>query len=264
MNFLEEILTEKKQEVARLKQKFSISSFTNFEFYSQDSLSFLSALQKENAVAVIAEIKKASPSKGIIKEDFNHIKIANTYFSNNVDAISILTDEIFFQGNISFLNEIAKIKTRPLLRKDFIIDEMQIHEAKANGADAILLICEALDKTKIAELTLCAKEIGLDVLLELHSERQLEKIDQTINNIIGVNNRNLETFEVSLNTSTNLRHHFLETTIFVSESGITTKNDIVELKKINTNAVLVGEHFMRKEDIGLAIREFKNWCTDES
>jgi len=264
MNFLETILTEKLREVAELKQRFSVSSFRDFEIYAQSTLSFSSALRKEKEIAVIAEIKKASPSKGILKENFNHLEIATTYFANKVDAVSVLTDAKFFQGNINYLKEIAQIKTAPLLRKDFIIDEMQIHQAKAFGADAVLLICEALDKSAITELTLCAKEIGLNVLLELHSEKQLEKIDQNINKIIGVNNRNLETFEVSLSTSINLRHSFNEEIIFVSESGITTQKNILELKTIKANAVLVGEHFMRQENIGSAIQEFKSWCRYES
>jgi indole-3-glycerol phosphate synthase len=264
MNFLDTIIATKKQEVAGLKQNYSLSSFTDFEYYSQGTLSFSSSLRKEKAIAVIAEIKKASPSKGILKADFNHLEIAKTYFENKVDAVSVLTDEKFFQGNINYLKDIAQIKTAPLLRKDFIIDEMQIHQTKAFGADAVLLICEALDKEAITELTLCAKEIGLDILLELHSEKQLEKIDQSINKIIGVNNRNLETFEVSLTTSINLRQAFNEDIIFVSESGITTQKDILELKRIKTNAVLVGEHFMRLENSGSAIQEFKNWCRYES
>ncbi|MFA6596216.1 MAG: indole-3-glycerol phosphate synthase TrpC [Ignavibacteriaceae bacterium] len=264
MNFLETIIAVKKQEVEELNRLFSVASFNEFEFYKKASLSFSSALIKGNAIAVIAEIKKASPSKGVLREDFNHLKIAKTYFDNHVDAISILTDEKFFQGSINFLKDIAEIKTAPLLRKDFIIDEIQIHQAKAFGADAILLICEALDKFQIVDLTLCAQAIGLSVLLELHSENQLEKIDQNINKIIGVNNRNLETFAVSLTTSINLRQSFNEDIIFVSESGITTQKDIYELKQIKANAVLVGEHFMRQENIGSAIEEFKNWGKYES
>lgn len=264
MNFLETILAEKKLEVEELKRKFSISSFRDSAFYSQKTLPFASLLKKEDGIAVIAEIKKASPSKGILKKDFNHLEIAKVYFANKVDAISVLTDEKFFQGNIEYLKDIAQIKTAPLLRKDFIIDEMQIHQAKAFGADAILLICEALDKFQIVDLTLCAQAIGLSVLLELHSKKQLEKIDQNINKIIGVNNRNLETFEVSLTTSINLRKSFNEKIIFVSESGITTQKDIFELKQIKANAVLVGEHFMRQENIGSAIQEFRSWCKYES
>jgi len=264
MNFLETILAVKKQEVEELKRKFSVSSLNDFEFYSQSTLSFSSSLQKEKAIAVIAEIKKASPSKGILKENFNHLEIAKTYFENKIDAISVLTDEKFFQGNINFLKDIAQIKTVPLLRKDFIIDELQIHQAKAFGADAALLICEALDKSAIAELTLCAQEIGLEVLLELHSEKQLEKIDQNINKIIGVNNRNLETFEVSLTYSINLRQSFDKDIIFVSESGITTQKDLLKLKQIKTNAVLVGEHFVRQKNISSAIHELQSWCNYES
>ena len=133
------------------------------------------------------------------------------------------------------------------MRKDFIISEIQIHEAKAFGADAILLICETLEKSAIAELTFCTKEIGLEVLLELHSEKQIEKIDQNVNIIIGVNNRNLESFEVSLATSINLRKYFNEDVIFISESGIATQKDILELKQINTNAILIGEHLMKQK-----------------
>jgi len=264
MNFLKTIVDVKKQEVDELKRKFSISSFRDFEFYYQKSLPFSPALQKEKAIAVIAEIKKASPSKGIIRENFDHLKIAKTYFENNVDSVSILTDEKFFRGNINYLKDIAQFKTAPLLRKDFIIDELQIHQAKAFGADAILLICEALDKSVIPELTLCANEIGLEVLLELHSEKQLDKINQNINKIIGVNNRDLESFNVNLKTSINLRQSFNEDIIFVSESGITTQQDIFELKQIGVHAVLAGEHFMKQINIHSAIHEFQTWCGYES
>jgi len=263
MNFLETILEVKNHEVKGLKKKFSISSFSDFEFYAQATLPFSTALKKNSSIAIISEIKKASPSKGILRKDFNHVEIAQTYFENNVDAVSILTDKFFFQGNINFLNDIAKIKTAPLLRKDFIIDEIQIHQAKAYGADAILLICEALEKSKIIELTLCAKSIGLEALLELHSEEQLAKIDQTVNKVIGVNNRNLETFAVSVDTSVKLRRSFDEDIIFVSESGITSQNDLLVLKQIKTNAVLVGEHFMKQPAISSAIQEFKSWCNNE-
>ncbi len=264
MNFLENIIEVKKQEVEELKRKFSLSSFKDFEFYLQKPLSFSSSLQKDKSIAVIAEIKKASPSKGILKEDFNHLEIAKSYFKNRVDAISILTDEKFFQGNINYLKDIAEIKTAPLLRKDFIISEIQIHEAKAFGADAILLICETLEKSAIAELTFCTKEIGLEVLLELHSEKQIEKIDQNVNIIIGVNNRNLESFEVSLATSINLRKYFNEDVIFISESGIATQKDILELKQINTNAILIGEHLMKQNNIDSAINELQKWCKYEN
>ena len=160
MTVLDEILDVKKVEVQKLRSEFSISRFKDSEFFKKKCLSFKDALFKDDAISIIAEIKKASPSKGIIKEDFNHLKIAEEYINAGADAISVLTDEKFFQGHINFLKEIAQIKSIPLLRKDFIIDEYQIFEAKSNGADVILLIAEALSLQQIQELTHCTKEIG--------------------------------------------------------------------------------------------------------
>ena len=177
MNKLQKIIEIKKEEVKKLRSDFSLSRFSDLEFFYKKCIDFRSALVRNNMLGLIAEIKKASPSKGVIRGDFNHIKIAEEYFKAGVDAISILTDKKFFQGNISFLNDIAKFKEAPLLRKDFVIDEYQVFEAKANGADAILLISETLSKMQINELTHAALEIGLAVLLEVHSKVQLVKID---------------------------------------------------------------------------------------
>ena len=151
MTILEEILEVKREEVKKLKQKYTLSSYADFEFFHKNNISFYSALSDKRKINLIAEIKKASPSKGILNKDFNHMHIAETYFENNVDAISVLTDEKFFQGSITYLNEIAKIKNAPLRRKDFIIDEHQIFEAKAFGADAVLLIAEALSESQISD-----------------------------------------------------------------------------------------------------------------
>ena len=174
MTILDEILEVKKKEVSDLKKYYSLSSFTEMEFFESWRPSFAESLNKNNIVSIIAEIKKASPSKGLIREDFDHIAIAKTYFQNGVDAVSVLTDVNFFKGKIEYLRDIAKFKSAPLLRKDFIIDEYQIFESKAFGADLILLISEVLSKNQIAELTKAAYEIGLEVLLELHSEEQLK------------------------------------------------------------------------------------------
>jgi len=144
MPILDEIIEVKKEEVKKLRSEFSLSRFKDSEFYEKTCMSFYDAISKNHAISIIAEIKKASPSKGIIKEDFNHLKIAKDYSNAGADAISVLTDQKFFQGHINFLKEIAKLKTVPLLRKDFIIDDYQVFEAKANGADIILLIAEAL------------------------------------------------------------------------------------------------------------------------
>jgi indole-3-glycerol phosphate synthase len=262
LNFLDKILEVKKEEVKNLRKKYSLNSFKEMEFFDKDSLSFTEKVNsnRQNSLSIIAEIKKASPSKGIIKEDFNHLEIAKAYLKNNVDAISVLTDKQFFSGNISFLSDIAKIKTVPLLRKDFIIDEFQIFEAKANGADIILLISEALSKEQIKSLSQTAYDCKLEVLLELHSENQLDKIDFNINKIIGVNNRNLVDFNVDLNTTAKLSKQIPDVVVLVSESGIGKKENIDYLKQADIDAVLVGEHLMRSGSIDDKITELKSWC----
>ncbi len=264
MSFLRDILDNKKEEVARLKNKLSRQSFIDSSFYNKKPLSFYSRIKGDGNIAVIAEIKKASPSKGLIKENFNHLEIARTYFSHSVDAVSVLTDQKYFKGSISFLYEIAEIKQAPLLRKDFIVDEIQIYEAKANGADLILLICEALSKNQINEFSNLASEIGLEVLLELHNENQIEKIDFGLNKIIGVNNRNLEDFSVDLETTQIISGHLPQGVVLVSESGISKKEDIDFLRAAHTDAILVGEHLMRSNDIDSSLDELKKWCAYES
>lgn len=264
MSILNEILEVKKEEVKKLKAEFSLSRFKDSLFFDKKKLDFFNALSNKNEISIIAEIKKASPSKGIIKNDFNHLKIAETYFNNDVDAVSILTDVNFFKGSIQYLNDIALIKTIPLLRKDFIIDEYQVFEAKSNGADAVLLIAEALSQSQINDLTSAAIEIDLDVLLELHNKEEINKIDFSLNNIIGINNRDLKSFSVSLDTTLNISDELPGNVIIVSESGISTKHDIEILKESKTNAVLVGEHFMASESPEDEIKRFKEWCIRES
>ncbi len=264
MNILTEILKSKKEEVAGLKMRMSKQSFIDSKFFNEIPLNFYNQINGKSNIAIIAEIKKASPSKGLIKENFNHLEIARTYFSHSVNAVSILTDQKYFKGEISFLYEIAEIKQVPLLRKDFIVDEIQIYEAKANGADLILLICEALSKNQIKEFTNLASDIGLEVLLELHNENQLEKIDFGLNKIIGVNNRNLEDFSVDLSTTQKISKHLPNDVVLVSESGISKKGDIDYLRSVHTDAVLVGEHLMRSDSIDSSIDVLKKWCANES
>ena len=264
MNILEKIVVIKKEEVKKLKKNFSLEAFDHFEFYHNECLSFADAISMSGKISIISEIKKASPSKGILKPNFNHIEIAEAYINSGVDAISILTDEVFFQGSIEYLNEIAFIKTVPLLRKDFIIDEIQIHQAKAYGADAILLISEILDASQIRDFTQIAQSLGLSILMELHSIEMLSKIDTSLNTIIGVNNRNLEDFSVSLDTTASIKKHLSSNVSIVSESGISTKADIDNLKQTGVDAVLVGEHFMKNDDIESAVREMIEWCRHEN
>jgi len=264
MNILDEILEVKKKEVSDLKKYYSLSSFTEMEFFESWLPRFTEKLNKNNIVSIIAEIKKASPSKGMIREDFDHIAIAETYFQHGADAVSVLTDVNFFKGKIEYLRDIARFKNVPLLRKDFIIDEYQIFESKAFGADLILLISEILSKNQIAELTQAAYEIGLEVLLELHSEAQLNKIDFHLNKLIGINNRNLNDFSVDLNTSINISKKLPDDVNIVAESGIKDKQDIYQLKKNNVNAILIGEYLMTNDDIEAALMQLKEWCQSEN
>jgi Indole-3-glycerol phosphate synthase len=264
MNILEKIVETKKEEVEKLKREFTLSYFKDSEFFDKPTLNFAQALSKEKDLAIIAEIKKASPSKGLIRPDFNHMEIADVYFENGANAISILTDEKYFKGSLSFLKDIAKIKSVPLLRKEFIINEYQLYQSKWAGADAVLLISEILSEQQIKELTLAAKETGLYVLLELHSIEMLKKIDLSINDIIGINNRNLEDFSVNLNSTQIVSELINQKVICVSESGIDSKADVDFINQTKANAILVGEHLMRAQNIKDKLCELKEWCRRES
>ena len=264
MTILDEINEVKKEEVKKLKKDFTISRFKDSEFFDKPKISFFESLNNEDRISIIAEIKKASPSKGIIREDFNHTDIANYYMEKEVEAISVLTDVNFFKGSINYLNDIAKFKTVPLLRKDFIIDEYQIYEAKSNGADTILLIAESLSKNQIQELTSAAYENDLEVLIELHSSEQIDKIDFSQNKIIGINNRDLKTFDVSLETTKIIGESIPKNNLLVAESGIKTREDIEFIKVTNARAILVGEHLMASSNISDAVEQLKDWCRIES
>lgn len=199
-------------------------------------------------ISFICEVKKASPSKGVIAEDFPYLSIAKEYEEAKAAAISVLTEPYFFQGKDCYLQEIAKEVSIPVLRKDFIIDEYQIYEAKLLGASAVLLICSLLEESRVKEYLNIAHSLGLSALVEAHTEEEVETALRTEAGIIGVNNRNLQTFEVDLTTSCKLRHMIPEEIIFVSESGIKTAQDVKLLKENKTNAVLIGETFMRSPD----------------
>ncbi len=263
MNILEQIVEVKKEEVQNLRRDFRYRHFGDSVFFNRPILSMQSALTIHKNIAIIAEIKKASPSAGIIREDFNHKDIANIYMENEVDAISILTDRNFFKGNISYLKDIANFRTVPLLRKDFIIDDYQIYEARSKGADCILLIAEILSENQLAELTHAALDLGLETLVEIHSSSQLMKIDYLNNQLIGINNRNLENFTVNIETTGDLADLIPGEVALVSESGIKNADDLEYLKKTRVNAVLVGEHFMRSEDISKELTMFKEWARRE-
>ena len=195
--------------------------------------------------AIIAEIKKASPSAGVIKEDFDPTKIAMEYESFGASALSILTEEDFFMGSVEYLKEVKKITSLPILRKDFMIDEYQIYESKIIGADCILLIASILTDQEIDNFINIAKKLELDYLIEVHDENELKRVEHFEDALIGVNNRNLETFEVDLNNSVRLRNTFKQKNIFIAESGIKSREDMNYLKMNNIKVFLIGESLMR-------------------
>jgi indole-3-glycerol phosphate synthase len=208
--------------------------------------------------AIIAEVKKGSPSKGIIRPDFDPLDIASTYQDNGATCLSVLTDEHFFLGHLRYLALIREAVSLPLLRKDFICDPYQIYEARAAGADAILLIAAMLNLNQLQEFHAIAREIHLDVLLEVHDESEMETALQTDCKLIGVNNRNLRTFVTDLSTTGRLARMMPADRILVTESGINNRADIIRLQADGARAFLIGEAMMRENDIGAKLQELLN------
>lgn len=268
MNILEEIISYKKLEV---DQKKSTVSFDVLQKKSRDTefprLSFMPAIKeriKNKETALIAEIKKASPSKGVIKKDFNHLKIAKSYQSGGATCLSVLTDEKYFMGNLKYIKEIKNANiSLPILRKDFIIDPYQIYESIHSGADCILLIVAALEKDLLKRLYEIGSENNLDILIEVHDESEIETALNLLGSyrnttLLGINNRNLKTFKVAIETTKELVTKYkkeLENKIVVSESGIFTHEDITDLGKHNVYSFLVGESLIRNDDIENAVKQ---------
>lgn len=226
-------------------------------YHERENFAFENAL-KINNFSLICEVKKASPSKGIINEEFPYLDIALEYQKAGATAISVLTEPKYFQGSNKYLREISKNVSIPVLRKDFIIDEYQIYEAKMIGSDAVLLICALLsDETLEYFIKLCYR-MGMSSLVEAHSKKEVEKAIKAGARIIGVNNRNLKTFDVDINNCIELRSGVPDDIIFVSESGITNSDDIKLLKKNNINSVLIGEALMKSKNIEKQIREWRS------
>lgn len=219
--------------------------------------SFKQALIRENDIAIIGEIKKASPSKGIIREKFNPCKLANCYEKAGVQALSVLTEKNFFQGKDEYLSDIRRISSIPILRKDFIIDPWQIYQSRVLGADAILLIVGILSQEELVKFHIIAEMLGMDCLVEVHDQKELERALEANVEIIGINNRNLKDFTVSLKTTEKLMEYIPEGKIVVGESGIQSPQDIDYMKSLGVNALLIGESFMRSEDIGAKLQELK-------
>jgi len=217
--------------------------------------SFKKNISRPHHINLIAEIKKASPSKGILRGDFNPVKIAITYQANGASAISVLTDERFFEGRLDYISKVRGNVSIPILRKDFFIDEYQIYETVASGAEAILLIPEILSMAEMTKFYNLATELGLDCLVEVHNEEDIEKALAIGASIIGINNRDLHTFKVDLGVTQRLIRLISQNKVIVSESGIKSYEDIMFLKSLGVNAVLIGEVFMEADDIGAKMRE---------
>lgn len=253
---LDKIVAQKKIDLVEFKKNNSLEELKAKAKLMPKRASFKEALEK-GGLSIIGELKKASPSKGVIVNDFKPMVLLKEY-EKIVNAVSVLTEEKFFLGSPEYLREASQNSDLPLLRKDFIIDEIQIYEAKILGASAILLICAILTLDEIKNFSAIAKSLDLDVLLETHDEKEMKMAIESDADIIGINNRNLSTFELTIDITLNLLPMIPEGKVIVSESGFHTAEDIAKLKGTRVNAILVGESFMRTDNIEKKAQEFRN------
>lgn len=254
---LDTIVERKKEEVAELKAK-GITLPGQFQGNEiAPPRGFYNALLDYHGVAIIAEVKKASPSKGVISPDFDPVKIARNYQQGGAQAISVLTDVDFFQGSLEYLMMVREAVKLPVIRKDFIIDPLQIDEAAAHGADAILLIAAILDVPQMRDYQAQAFESGMDVLVEIHDEQELEQAMEAESRLIGINNRNLKDFTVDITTSLRLKKQIPDNIPVVSESGLKTSDDISTLAEAKIAAALIGESLMRAGSSGTLLQELR-------
>jgi len=252
---LTKIVEEKKKEVEIAKEKLPLEKLQKQLTVLPSSRGFKQAITKGHEISLIAEIKKASPSSGLLRRDFEPVKIAQVYRAYGARALSVLTDEKFFQGKLSYIDMIRKEVYLPILRKDFIIDKYQMYESKLAGADAVLLIAGLLSRSELFQFLEICKNLAMDAIVEIHNEEDLHKALSVDSHIIGINNRNLHTLEVNLEVTSNLVNSIPEDKTVISESGIQTYEDIMFLKSLGIEAVLIGETFMRCDDIGIKVRE---------
>ncbi|MFD1293507.1 indole-3-glycerol phosphate synthase TrpC [Lutibacter holmesii] len=256
MNILDKIIAHKKQEVAQLRKEVQVEKLVKSPNFKRTPLSLKKSLLSVGSTGIIAEFKRQSPSKGIINDKVTIDEVTEGYIKANVAAQSILTDNDFFGGNIMDVLKARSIQeSTPILRKDFIVDGFQIVEAKAIGADVILLIAACLTKEELKNYGKLAEDLGLDVLYEVHNQEELDKIELD-NKIIGINNRNLKTFQVDLEHSIELASQIPDSCIKVSESGLSDPRVITGLKEYGFQGFLIGENFMKTEDPGFSCQEF--------
>jgi indole-3-glycerol phosphate synthase len=262
-DILKRILATKFDEVAKASSQVAMHVLrSDAEASLQESFlkprGFAANIEKKIAAGhagVITEIKKASPSKGVFREDFNPAEIAKSYEKHGAACLSVLTDKEYFQGSARYLREARQACTIPVLRKDFLVDPYQVYEARAMGADAILLIAAALDDAQMKDFENIAHELNMDVLVEVHDAHELERALKLNTPLLGINNRNLRTFEVSLQTTLSLLKDIPKEKRVVTESGILTKEDVALMRAAQVHAFLVGEAFMRQPDPGVALAE---------
>ncbi|MBX7147857.1 indole-3-glycerol phosphate synthase TrpC [bacterium] len=253
-NTLDKILEYKRDEVASQKRRVPLADVKKKAHDAEPARDFLGNFQK-GSINIIAEVKKASPSKGIIRQDFNALDTAHIYQDNGAKALSILTDEHFFMGSLNYLVQIKKQVSLPCLRKDFMIEEYQFHEARAHGADAVLLIVAALDDHQLKDFQQLARELGMSVLVEIHNQAEWKRAAKLPPHILGVNNRDLKNFKTSLQTSYDLVKEFPQSFKRITESGLNTHDDCVKLMEAGYDGFLIGESLMREKDIGKKLRE---------
>jgi len=245
MNILDEIVLKTKSKLEEKKQRLPLEELcSKIDFENLKETNFKKSLQNK-AEAIIAEIKKASPSAGIISDNFDPVSKSKEYESFGASALSILTEEDYFLGNIQYLKDVKATTSLPILRKDFIVDEYQIYESKLIGADCILLIASILNDKELKNFSETAERLKLDYIIEVHNEEELQRAQHFSNAIIGVNNRNLKTFDVDINNSVELKKIFEGENIFIAESGIKSQKDIEYLQQHNINVFLVGESLMK-------------------
>ena len=245
MNILDEIVAKTKSKLEEKKQGLPLEELSSkIDFENLKETNFKNSLQNK-AEAIIAEIKKASPSAGIISDNFDPVLKSKEYESFGASALSILTEEDYFLGNIQYLKDVKATTSLPILRKDFIVDDYQIYESKLIGADCILLIASILNDEELKNFSETADRLKLDYIIEVHDDEELQRVQHFSNAIIGVNNRNLKTFDVDINNSVELKKIFEGENIFIAESGIKSKKDIEYLKRHNINVFLIGESLMK-------------------
>ncbi len=257
---LDKILVRKCLEVERAKQQIPLPAMQRKAAEAGPLRGFAETLRKvaETGTAIIAEIKKGSPSKGIIRPDFDPVAIARDYQAGGAACLSVLTDREFFLGELAYLEQVRRAVSLPLLRKDFVIDSYQVFEARACGADAILLIAAALPETQLRSLTDCAHDLGLDVLFEIHDREELDMALRLPVDLVGINNRNLNTFQTDLGVTERLAPLVPKDRLVVAESGISGRAEILRLQKCSAHAFLIGESLMREADVRSKLAELLN------